>query len=125
MATIGLFASAPANSAIIPKAILPLGSAAFGIPLIFNVMVSSLIVGRILYKGRQASQGLRLTNATAPSRNYVTFAAGIIVESGAIYLVTQLTLTTLFMLHNNGQVLMSDISTQIYVRFYHYPIIRC
>jgi len=114
MSTIGILVSHP-DAAIAPPSLVPLGTAAFAIPLCFNFMVSSLIVGRIWYKRRQTKFALRSPRSQEPvSGGLVRNAMVICIESGVLYVVVQFVLTVLFAINHPAQIMISDISTQVY-----------
>ncbi|EIN13036.1 hypothetical protein PUNSTDRAFT_131261 [Punctularia strigosozonata HHB-11173 SS5] len=113
MTTIGLLISHPA-AAIVPKSEVHFGTSAFAIPLAFNFLVTSLIVGRIWWKGRQHRGNLRQSGGIILSNGYLKDAMMVVVESGMLYLVVQLVLTVLFALNHPAQILLSDIATQVY-----------
>ncbi|KAE9386493.1 hypothetical protein BT96DRAFT_1006032 [Gymnopus androsaceus JB14] len=113
MSTIGILVSTP-QAAIVPKSLVPLGTAAFALPLCFNAVVCTLIIWRILSKGRQNQRSLRQAGAAIMPRNYARDAAGVVIESASLYLVVQLVFTALFAINHPAQILLSAVATQIY-----------
>jgi len=113
MATIGILVSTP-EAAIVPPSLVPLGTAAFAIPLCFNFMVTFLIVGRIWYMARKTQFALRNSKVPAPSNELLQKAMIVCIESGVLYVLVQFVLTVLFAINHPAQILLADISTQIY-----------
>ena len=96
-----------------PRALVPLGLAAFCLSLGTNVIVTTLIAGRIWY----------LSPRKARKMGSVKFPTGIgratidiVIESGMLYLATQLILAILFAIRHPAQSIASVIAVQIYVR---------
>jgi hypothetical protein len=114
MATIGILVSIP-TAAIVPPSLVPLGTAAFAIPLAFNFMVTTLIISRIWYLGRQRHNSQRHSGETMFPRSYIWEAMVVIIESGGLYLLVQFVLMVLFAMNHPAQILVSDIATQVYV----------
>src|ERR1700754_2143472 len=81
MASIGILVSFP-DAAIAPPSLVPLGTAAFAIPLCFNFIVTGLIVGRLWYKGRQVQFALRSSRVPLPSKELLHRAMIVCIESG-------------------------------------------
>lgn len=114
MSTIAILASTP-SAAIVPKSLVPLGTAAFAIPLCFNFIVTGLIIWRIWVLGRQSQAALRRAGAAIMPRSFARDAVAVVIESGMVYLVVQLVFTVLFAINHPAQILLSDVATQIYV----------
>ncbi|KAF8520308.1 hypothetical protein JB92DRAFT_1911315 [Gautieria morchelliformis] len=113
MATIGILVSTPA-AAIVPPSLVPLGTSAFAVPLAFNFIVTTLIIGRIWYLGRQRHNAHLNSGQTVFPRSYIWEAMIVIVESGGLYLLVQFVLMVLFAMNHPAQILVSDIATQVY-----------
>jgi hypothetical protein len=104
------------NSPIAPPSLVPLGLAAFSLPLGTNVIVTALIVTRIW----------SLTPRNVRNMGSAQFAAGtsraaidIVVESGMLYLAVQLVFVILFSIRHPAQGIVGVIAVQIYVRIPH------
>jgi hypothetical protein len=114
MATIAILVSTP-TAAIVPKSLVPLGTAAFAIPLGFNFIVTSLIIGRIWWKGRATRGSIRRTGGIVLPSGYLKAAMVVVIESGMVYLLVQFVLTVLFAINHPAQIMLADIATQVYV----------
>ncbi|EMD39639.1 hypothetical protein CERSUDRAFT_81022 [Gelatoporia subvermispora B] len=95
---------------VAPAALVPLGTAGYALPLCTNVMVTSLIVGRIWWTSRGAAKNAALRSTISTTRK----AMNIVVESGALYLVAQLILVVLFALGHPAQAIVAVMAVQIY-----------
>ncbi|KAJ7671267.1 hypothetical protein DFH06DRAFT_112681 [Mycena polygramma] len=84
------------------------GTAVFSLSLSTNIVVTCLIAGRIYWIARKTSRLL----GTKHSRKYHN-ALAIIVESGAIYAMSLLTLLVLYCLKSGVQYIMFDVQAQI------------
>ncbi|KAF8887586.1 hypothetical protein BD779DRAFT_1527064 [Infundibulicybe gibba] len=102
------------DAAIVPKALVPLGTAAFAIPLTFNFIVTGLIAGRMWYHEIQRRRSLREAFITTGVPQYLRDATFVIVEAGVLYLLAQFVLTLLFAINHPAQILASDAAVQIY-----------
>lgn len=100
------------SAPVAPASLVPLGIAAYTLPLFTNVMVTSLIVGRIWWITRRLA-GVDTTRSSGAS---VRRAMVILAESGALYLVTQLIFVIVFALKHPSQAIMGVVAVQIYVR---------
>ena len=99
-----------------PRAIVPLGLAVFSLTLGANVIVTTLIAGRIWYLSpRKACKIGSVKFPTGIGRT----AIDIVIESGMLYLVAQLILAILFTTRNPAQCIAAVIAVQIYVRIPH------
>jgi len=98
------------NSPIAPHSLVPLGLAAFALPLGTNVIVTSLIAGRIWYLTPRKA---RMGSAQFPSGTGRA-AIDIVVESGMLYLVVQLIFVILFAIGHPAQGVVGVIAVQIY-----------
>lgn len=102
-----------------PAAVVPLGLAGYVLPLFTNAVATTLIVYRLLTTTRHA---IRAKSASADAEDTerctaraVRRAIAIIVESGLLYLATQLTFVILFALGHPAQAVVAVIAAQIYV----------
>lgn len=101
-----------------PSYIIPLGLAGYCLPLCTNVMVTSLIVYRIWSSSSIMPGSTETVTQSVPYR-----AIMLIVESGMLYLVTQLVYVILFAMNHPAVGIVAVMAVQIYVRFpLHY---RC
>ena len=113
------------NSPIAPPSLVPLGLAAFSLPLATNVVVTTLIAARIWY--------LSLRNARNVGSAQFSTRTGqatidIVVDSGMLYLVVQFVFVVLFAIGHPAQGIVGVIAVQIYVRIpspMKGPEIRC
>ncbi|KAH9947325.1 hypothetical protein B0H21DRAFT_692131 [Amylocystis lapponica] len=94
-----------------PTIIIPLGTAGYALFLATNIIVTTLIVGRIWYLSfHKFRAGGSLSRSTT---NIIWKGMGIVVESGAMYLVTQLVFVVLYAINNGAYRLMAVIVVQI------------
>jgi len=84
------------------------GTALFSLSLATNILVTSLIAGRIYWISRKTKRLL----GSKHSQKYQN-AVAIIVESGAIYSVSLMTLLILYCLKTNAQYIVYDALAQI------------
>ena len=99
-----------------PRALVPLGLAAFCLPLGTNVIVTTLIAGRIWYLSPCKARKIRSVKfPTGIGRA----AIDIVIESGMLYLAAQLIFVILFAIRHPAQSIASVIAVQIYVRIPH------
>ncbi|KAI0922509.1 hypothetical protein AcV5_009462 [Taiwanofungus camphoratus] len=112
METMHLLLTLNPSAPVAPASIVPLGTAGYALPLCTNVLVTSLIVGRIWFSPRHASALMgsekRAVRLTMPD------VIKIIVESGALYLVTQLIFVVLFAIKHPAQAIVAVMAVQIY-----------
>ena len=95
-----------------PAAIVPLTTAGYALPLCTNVIATGLIV----YKIWQASGAV---NGVAPRPSMARTAraaTAIVVESGVLYLVTQLVFVILVGIKHPAEAIVGVMAVQIYVR---------
>ena len=90
----------------------PLGLTGYTLPLVTNAIATALIVARLYLTARRAQRD--------PTREASTVRAAmramtIIVESGALYLATQLTFVVLFAVRHPALAIVSVMAAQIYV----------
>ncbi|KAF5366583.1 hypothetical protein D9758_008937 [Tetrapyrgos nigripes] len=102
------FSTVTPGEDVFVSAIADWGTALFSISLSTNITVTSLIAGRIWWVSRQTSQVLGAKH----SRKY-SQALEIVIESGAIFAVTQLILLVLYVLRHNAQYIVFDSMAQI------------
>ena len=107
MAGVGILTEIAPTSPTAPQAIIPLGEVAFGLPLGVNVLVTMLIIGRIWYISQGAPKIL-------PSKA-IQAAIVVVVESGALVVVVQVTFVILFVTGNHAQNIVVAIGEQVYV----------
>jgi hypothetical protein len=104
------------NSPIDPPSAIPLGLAAFSLPLGTNVIVTTLITARIWYLSPRKARNM-------PSAQFPTgtgqAAIDIVVESGMLYLAVQLVLVIFFSIQHPALPIVGAIAVQIYVRIPH------
>ncbi|KAG1744163.1 uncharacterized protein EDB91DRAFT_1124822 [Suillus paluster] len=93
-----------------PASIVPLGLAGYIMPLATNVIVTTLIVYRIWFSSRIVRESPVHIGQSA-SRH----AMMLIIESGALYLVTQFVFVVLFAISHPAEGIMAVIATQVYV----------
>jgi hypothetical protein len=107
-----------------PPSLVPLGLAAFTLPLGTNLIVTSLIAGRIWYLSPR--QARNMNSAQFPTRTGRA-AIDIVIESGMLYLAVQIVFVILFAIRHPAQGIVGVIAVQIYVRIPHplRPRIRC
>ncbi|KAF8499549.1 hypothetical protein F5888DRAFT_84798 [Russula emetica] len=99
------------NSPIAPPSLVPLGLAAFSLPLGTNVIVTTLIATRIWYLSPRNARNMR--GAQFPSRTGQA-AIDIVVESGMLYLAVQLIFVILFAIRHPAQGIVGVIAVQTY-----------
>ncbi|KAG6334145.1 hypothetical protein ID866_4952 [Astraeus odoratus] len=92
-----------------PHAVVPLGLAGYTLPLCTNVIVTSLIVFRIWYTSYILPSSPPFAGQTAARR-----AMMLIIESGLLYLLTQLVYVVLFALEHPATGIIAVIAVQIY-----------
>lgn len=92
-----------------PASIVPLGLAGYILPLATNVMVTSLIVYRIWLSSRIVKES-PVDIAQGASHRAMMF----IIESGALYLVTQIVFVVLFAMQHPAEGIMAVIAAQVY-----------
>ena len=100
------------NSPMAPPSLVPLGLAAFSLPLGTNVIVTTLIAVRIWYLSPRKARNVG--SAQFPTRTGQA-AIDIVVESGMLYLAVQLVFVTLFAIRHPAQGIVGVIAVQIYV----------
>lgn len=101
------------SSPVPPAAIVPLGMAGYVLPLATNAMATALIVAKLWLTASRAEKrvGTRMRGTARAAQR----AVAIIVESGLLYLVTQLVFVVLFGLGHPAQAILAVIAVQIYV----------
>ena len=99
-----------------PPELIPLGLASYALPLATNVMATGLIVGKLLWMIRSP---IMAVGESAPifTSGYgaVRHAAEIIVESGVLYLITQLVFVVLYAINHPALAIQTTIAVQVYV----------
>ena len=99
-----------------PRGLVPLGLAVYCLPLGTNVIVTTLIAGRIWYLSpRKARKMCSVKFPTGIGRA----AINTIIESGMLYLAAQLVFVILFSMRHPAQSIASVIAVQVYVRILH------
>ena len=94
-----------------PAAIVPLTTAGFALPLCTNVLTTGFIIFKI-WRTAHLSGG---DASLASTRRIAHGAIMIIVESGALYLVTQLILVVLISLGHPAEAIVAEAAVQVYV----------
>jgi hypothetical protein len=97
----------------IPPSLVPLGVAAFSLPLGTSVIVTTLICARIWYLSPRKARDMR--SAQFPTGTGQAIIK-IVVESGILYLAVQLILVVLFAIGHPALDIVAVIAVQIYVR---------
>ncbi|KAG2030041.1 hypothetical protein BDR03DRAFT_975099 [Suillus americanus] len=101
------------TSPVPPTEIVPLTIAGYVLPLCTNIMVTGLIAGRLWYLSRipviDEHGKLAILKIAAGGR-----AMMLIIESGALYMVTQLIFVVLVAIGNPAEAILSYAGTQIY-----------
>lgn len=117
MGVIGLLSVLDPSAPIAPPSLVPLGTAGFAIPLGFNIIVTSLIVGRIWWYGRRVGRILYEKQVSGVNgMSHLRSVMSMIIESGALYLAVQMVFLTLFAMNHPAQGVIVPIAVQIYVR---------
>ena len=99
-----------------PRGLEPLGLTVYCLPLGTNVIVTTLIAGRIWYLSPRKARKIRSVKLpTGIGRA----AINIVIESGMLYLAAQLVFVILFAIRHPAQSIASVIAVQIYVRIPH------
>lgn len=101
------------TSPVPPAALVPLTVAGYALPLCTNVMATGLLVFKIWWMSRGTRSGSHPLRRTIRLAND---AAAVIVESGLIYLVTQLILVVLVTIAHPAEAIVGVMAVQIYVR---------
>ncbi|KAG0704845.1 hypothetical protein DFH29DRAFT_848539 [Suillus ampliporus] len=101
------------TSPIPPTEIVPLTIAGYALPLCTNIMITGLIAGRIWYISRipiidENGKPVILKIATGGR------AMMLVIESGALYLATQLIFVVLVAIQSPAEAVLSLVGTQIY-----------
>lgn len=99
---------------VAPAVLVPLGTASFTLPLATNFIITILIVGRIYYVSMY-TRDLRTTSVITSTTNHFNQAAAIVIESGMLYLVTQLIFVVLFAIKHPAQAIVAVAVVQVYV----------
>lgn len=114
MAGLGILLNIAPTAPQAPEAVKPLGTAAFSLPLATNFLITILTVARLYILERRSR---KVTGANIPhAASYIHKAAGIVIESGLLYLVAQLVFVVLFALGHPAQGIAAVVAVQIYVR---------
>ncbi|KAG1746892.1 hypothetical protein EDB19DRAFT_331343 [Suillus lakei] len=101
------------TSPVPPTEIVPLTIAGYALPLCTNIIVTGLIAGRLWYLSRIViidEHGKSVISKIAAGGRPMM----LIIESGALYLVTQLIFVVLVAIQNNAESVLSLAGTQIY-----------
>ena len=88
----------------------------FCLPLVTNVIVTTLIVGRIWYLSPRTACKMR--SGQFP-KGTGRAAIDIVIESGVLYLTVQLIFVILLLIRHPAQSVVGAIAVQIYVRIPH------
>ncbi|KAG2338099.1 hypothetical protein BDR05DRAFT_1062938 [Suillus weaverae] len=92
-----------------PAAVVTLGLVGYILPLVTNVVVTSLIVYRIWISSRIVKESPVVIGQGASHR-----AMMLIIESGALYLMTQFVFVVLFAIQHPSLGIVAVIATQVY-----------
>lgn len=103
------------TGANVSPSIVPLGLASFVLPLCTNIMVTSLMVGRILYMSRGASEVYKVAGSSASQR-----ATNVMIESGVLYFIVQLIFVVVYGMNHPSAVIMIAIAVQTYVSLHSF-----
>ena len=104
------------NLPMAPPSLVSLGLAAFSLPLGTNVIVTTLIAGRIWYLSPRKARNMG--SAQFPTGTGRA-AIDIVIESGMLNLAVQLVLVILFAIKHPAQSIVGVVAVQIYVRSLH------
>ena len=88
----------------------------FCLPLVTNVIVTTLIVGRIWYLSPRTACKMRIAQFPKGTSRA---AIDIVIESGVLCLAVQLIFVILFTIGHPAQLVVGAIAVQIYVRIPH------
>ncbi|KAG1775084.1 hypothetical protein EV702DRAFT_460388 [Suillus placidus] len=108
------FLSINLTSLVPPTEIVPLTTTGYTLPLCTNIMVTGFIAGRIWYMSRIPvvdEHGKPVILKIAVGGRLMM----LIIESGALYMVTQLIFVVLVAIRNSAEAVLSLAGTQIYV----------
>ncbi|KIP07252.1 hypothetical protein PHLGIDRAFT_19240 [Phlebiopsis gigantea 11061_1 CR5-6] len=106
-AVIGAFVTGTTGLAV-GRVIVPMGLASFILPLCTNVMVTTLIIGRIWYMTHEAATfSMQRNSATQKAMN-------IIIESGALYFAVQCVFVVTYAMQHPAEYAMILITPPIY-----------
>ncbi|EKM58160.1 uncharacterized protein PHACADRAFT_252245 [Phanerochaete carnosa HHB-10118-sp] len=97
------------TGANVSPSIVPLGLASFVLPLCTNVIVTSLMVGRIWYMSRGTAELYKVAGSSATRK-----AIHVMVESGMLYFAVQLVFVVVYGLNLPSDVIMIAIAVQTY-----------
>ena len=100
------------------RGIESLGLAAFSLPLGTNLIVTTLIAGRIWYLSPRKPRNMRGVHWKFPTE-MGSAAINIVIESGMLYLAVQIIFVTLVAIEHPAQSIAEVIAVQIYVRIPH------
>ena len=104
------------SAPVAPKSLVPLGMAGYILPLCANVMVTALISLRIWYLSPRKRDDIN--SARIPTGSGLA-AINIVVESGVLYLVAQITYVVLFTIEHPAEAIAALLAVQIYVGVCH------
>jgi hypothetical protein len=111
MAGVGIQALSALDSAYAPPSLIPIGDLAFCVPLGFQIIVTSLIVGKIFVISRNVDSS-RSTISSKSSK--AGDAIGILIESGFLLLVIQILFVVYFTEQSPVQSIIYGMAAQIY-----------
>ncbi|KAI3621025.1 hypothetical protein WG66_013373 [Moniliophthora roreri] len=100
--------SRAANGSIFEKQVSVWATALFSLSMATNIIVTSLIAGRIWYIGLRTSKNLGRQHGVKYSRAFV-----VIVESGALYSASLFILLILYSTNNHAQLILYNCTSQI------------
>ncbi|KAI0325185.1 hypothetical protein GY45DRAFT_1364669 [Cubamyces sp. BRFM 1775] len=99
-------------SPVPPAAVVPLTTAGYVLPLCTNVMATGLLVLKIWWMTRVPDG---VDHGLQRSDHLASRATAVIIESGLIYLFTQLVLVVLISIKHPAEAIVGVMAVQIYV----------
>ena len=97
-----------------PASVVPLGLAGFILPLITNVILTTLIAMRIWYLSPRKVRDMRSAQFTMGISRVII---GIVIESGMLYVAVQFVFVIIFAIGHPAQGIVGVMAVQIYVRY--------
>ncbi|KAH9899233.1 hypothetical protein C8Q73DRAFT_815593 [Cubamyces lactineus] len=99
-------------SPVPPAAVVPLTTAGYVLPLCTNVMATGLLVLKIWWMTRVPAD---VDHGLQRSHNLANRATAVIIESGLLYLFTQLVLVVLISIKHPAEAVVGVMAVQIYL----------
>jgi hypothetical protein len=103
LSALGLLIKIDPNASFAPPSVYRNAEVALGLPLGTNILLMSLIIGRIWYISRDT-----------PAR-WITKTVTMFIESGTLVVVAQFASCVLFILNHPGQNIATCTAVQLYV----------